>query len=199
MPRDATATRDRMIRTATTLFAERGIHAVSVRELTEAAGQRNASALHYHFGSREGLLDAIIDAHQSTIDVARGELLPADGEPDLGTAVCALVLPLADSLRTAEGREYLRVIAQVMSSMDLAAAQTSGPPNARRAVEAIMRELSDLPAPVRIVRTAHALLTITTALANRARLADAGTKLQLGHDAFVDDVVTGTLGLLQAR
>ena len=62
-----------------------------------------------------------------------------------------------------------------------------------------MRDLSDVPAPVRIVRTAHAVLMITTALANRARLVDAGSKLQLGHDAFVEDVVTGTLGLLQAR
>lgn len=199
MPRDATATRDRMIRTATKLFAERGIHSVSVRELTEAAGQRNASALHYHFGSREGLLDAILEAHQSSIDTARGALLPVDDEPDLETAVRALVVPLADALRTTDGREYLRVIAQVISSMDLAAAQTSGPPNARRAVVAIMRELSDVPAPVRIVRTAHALLMVTTALANRARLVDAGTKLQLGHDAFVEDVVVGTLGLLRAR
>jgi AcrR family transcriptional regulator len=188
-----------MMRTATKLFAERGIHAVSVRELTEAAGQRNASALHYHFGSREGLLDAILEAHQSSIDAARDDLLPHDGEPDLESAVRALVVPLADALRTVEGREYLRVIAQVMSSMDVAAAQTSGPPNARRAVEAIMRELSDVSAPVRIVRTAHSLLMITTALANRARLVDAGTKLQLGHDAFVADVVTGTLGLLRAR
>jgi AcrR family transcriptional regulator len=199
MPRDATATRDRMIRTATKLFAERGIHAVSVRELTEAAGQRNTSALHYHFGSREGLLDAILELHQAAIDDARGDVLPAIGEPDLDTAVRALVVPLADALRTDDGREYLRVIAQVIASMDLEAARTSGPPNARRAVEAIMRELSDLPAEVRIVRTAHALVMVTGALANRARLVDAGARLQLGHDAFVADVVTATLGLLRAR
>ena len=72
MPRDATATRERMVDAATKLFARRGIHSVTTRELNEAAGQRNASALHYHFGSREGLLREILARHQSRIDAARG-------------------------------------------------------------------------------------------------------------------------------
>ena len=54
MPRDATATNERLLREAERLFARRGLYQVTVREITEAAGQRNVSALNYHFGSREG-------------------------------------------------------------------------------------------------------------------------------------------------
>ncbi len=34
----------------------------TLKSVIDAAGQRNTSALHYHFGGRRGLLDAIIDA-----------------------------------------------------------------------------------------------------------------------------------------
>ncbi len=62
MPRDSTATKERLLREAERLFARRGLYQVTVREITEAAEQRNVSALSYHFGSREGLLDAILVA-----------------------------------------------------------------------------------------------------------------------------------------
>ena len=47
-------TRERLLLTAEKLLGERGINGVSLREITREAGQRNASALHYHFGSRDG-------------------------------------------------------------------------------------------------------------------------------------------------
>jgi len=49
-----------LLRTAEELFASRGIDAVSLNEINKTAGQRNTSALHYHFGSKEKLIDAII-------------------------------------------------------------------------------------------------------------------------------------------
>ena len=45
---------ERLLREAERLFARRGLYQVKVREIIEAAGQRNVSALNYHFGSREG-------------------------------------------------------------------------------------------------------------------------------------------------
>ena len=61
MPPNATATREQLIAAAETLFAERGIEGVSLREINAAAGQRNASSIQYHFGNRDGLLAAVID------------------------------------------------------------------------------------------------------------------------------------------
>ena len=49
----------KILETAEQLYALRGIDAVSIREINKAAGQRNGSAVQYHFRNRDGLLDAI--------------------------------------------------------------------------------------------------------------------------------------------
>ena len=63
------STRERLIDAAVRLFGDRGIEATSLRALTEAAGT-NIAAVNYHFGSKEGLLRAVIDR---TMRVANGE------------------------------------------------------------------------------------------------------------------------------
>ena len=49
-------TKAALIRSAERLFAEKGIGTVSVKEITLAAGARNPSAVHYHFGTIEALI-----------------------------------------------------------------------------------------------------------------------------------------------
>ena len=65
LPRDSEETRAQLISAGERLFAERGIEVVSMREITRAAGQRNATALQYHFGDRRGLVRAILAKHTS--------------------------------------------------------------------------------------------------------------------------------------
>ena len=43
------------------LIAEHGLEAVSTRMIARAAGQKNNSALQYHFANRDGLIEAILD------------------------------------------------------------------------------------------------------------------------------------------
>jgi len=57
---DEQSTRERIKRAARHLFARSGVDAVSVRDIISAAGQKNASALSYHFGSKEGLVETLI-------------------------------------------------------------------------------------------------------------------------------------------
>jgi AcrR family transcriptional regulator len=71
VPRDSTVTKERILREAGRLFARRGLWQPTVREITAAAGQRNVSALNYHFGSRDGLLAAILEHHGVPTDDAR--------------------------------------------------------------------------------------------------------------------------------
>ena len=47
-------TRDRLLNEAEELFAQRGYHAVSVREITKAA-ESNLAAVNYHFGNKQNL------------------------------------------------------------------------------------------------------------------------------------------------
>lgn len=45
---------------AESLFAQYGVDAVTIRDIVKAAGLRNIASLHYYFGSKEGLVRALI-------------------------------------------------------------------------------------------------------------------------------------------
>ncbi len=51
--------RNNLIEVATRLFAERGLHGVSIRELSKAA-QVSISMISYHFGGKEGLYSLVL-------------------------------------------------------------------------------------------------------------------------------------------
>lgn len=70
---DAASTRTAILRKAAELFAERGYDAVSVREIVEAAGITKP-ALYYHFGSKEGLAQAVVSDFFSAARSLREEI-----------------------------------------------------------------------------------------------------------------------------
>ena len=97
--------REQMIEAGERLVAERGIGAMSLREVQAAAGQRNKSAAQYHFGSREGLLDAIVATRMGPInEVRRQRLDELDARAAAGEAVAlrdvvaVVVEPLAEAV-----------------------------------------------------------------------------------------------------
>src|SRR5699024_12317749 len=49
-----------MLDIAEQMSAERGLDGVSMRDVASAAGQRNNSAVQYHFGSRDGLIVEVL-------------------------------------------------------------------------------------------------------------------------------------------
>lgn len=53
---DDLSTRDRIKVSARRLFAERGVEAVTVREIVAASGAKNGGSLNYYFKSKEGLI-----------------------------------------------------------------------------------------------------------------------------------------------
>jgi AcrR family transcriptional regulator len=101
------------------LLAARGVDRVSLREINRASGARNAVALQYHFGDREGILRAIVRKHYRQVDRQRHQMLDAyepgshDGVRELSAA---LVLPAAAKLADADGGpEYLRIAAELLN------------------------------------------------------------------------------------
>lgn len=117
---DAVATRARLIAAAEKLFAERGIDAVSLNEVQRAAGQRNKSALQYHFGSKEKLLEAIRDKHAPGIELRRHrwlDAIEASGRYEVRELMKALVVPVFEKLDDPDGgRAYLAIFAQVIGN-----------------------------------------------------------------------------------
>lgn len=51
--------REKLIAIATRLFAERGLHGVSIRDISKAAGV-SISMISYHFGGKEGLYSSVL-------------------------------------------------------------------------------------------------------------------------------------------
>jgi AcrR family transcriptional regulator len=67
----------KMILVAEALFAEGGMNGVSMREIASKAGQGNHFAVQYHFGSRDGLVQAIFDYRMEQMEPIRARMLAA--------------------------------------------------------------------------------------------------------------------------
>ncbi|GAA3353530.1 hypothetical protein GCM10020366_07170 [Saccharopolyspora gregorii] len=93
------ATREAILDTAERLFAENGVFAVSNRQVSEAAGQGNNTAVGYHFGTKTDLVRAIVRRHAEPIDLIRVRML-AEISPDAGVRdwVECLVRPSIEHL-----------------------------------------------------------------------------------------------------
>jgi AcrR family transcriptional regulator len=200
VPRDATDTRERLIRAGEHLFARQGVDGARTADIRKAAGQLNESALQYHFGGRQGLLVAIFTKHLQATEPARRAALAtladdtaADGRRGLRRIVEALVRPDAERLHSPDGRDYLRIIVQVAGR----AGVQQGParlPIEDTALARVLQHLAAwltvrLPEPVARERVAAAIGFLTIALADRARRIDEGEPVLVDHETFTRELV----------
>ncbi|HTX95597.1 MAG TPA: TetR family transcriptional regulator [Mycobacterium sp.] len=155
----STGTREAILSAAEVLFAERGIYAVSNRQISEAAGQGNNAAACYHFGTRTDLLRAIESRHRAPIEELRAQMLAAIGDSnELRDWVGALVRPLTDHLAAVGTPSwYARLAAQAMADPTYRHVVTKdalSSPLLVQTIDGINRRLPDLPRQVRSERMA---------------------------------------------
>jgi len=151
--------------------ADRGVDDVTVGEITRAAGQRNGAAVHYHFGGREGLLDAIVEEHHELLDAARADRLHAleqSTDASIRDYVEVIVEPMAACLATTEGRAFLRIQADRFL-------QSSPGPMATSMIKIADRMASLVPAADPAMRTERTLLTTLLINVRLGRAAADGT------------------------
>jgi AcrR family transcriptional regulator len=203
--RKGAATRQRIILAAAALYAERGIEGVAPHEILEASGQRNASAIQYHFGSHAGLVVAILQPRSDVrdpIDDARTRLvdeLAADDAPlTLAGAVRAWVLPLSTVLATPAGCDFIRVAVQVIRQLPLEHRVTPNQPSDVRAHTTIMSLLGHLPPEVAAERMGAAFTLVMELYANRAREITHGLDSHLPLARFETELASMITGLLSA-
>lgn len=95
-------TQTRLIETAEWLFAERGVHGVSLREIGVEAGQRNTGAVRYHFGTKEQLVNAVFEHRMVPINERRLAMLAKLDQTGEGYCLRGLaeafLYPLAEML-----------------------------------------------------------------------------------------------------
>jgi AcrR family transcriptional regulator len=102
-------TRDCIVRAALTLFAKHGIDGVSLRQIVTAAGQSNPSAVHYHFQSKEGLVNAVVayvvDTMQPMQDQALGAMAEAERQGTLTVREVVRLTTMPMILTYSSGRD----------------------------------------------------------------------------------------------
>ncbi len=119
-PKRADVTRAALIRAAEKLIATKGLADVSTREILRTAGQRNQSALQYHFGSKNGLIRAAINERTLLIDARRIEMLDAlEDKPELTDLLDVFTRPLAELAEKDDaGVDYVIFLSQAITRPD---------------------------------------------------------------------------------
>jgi AcrR family transcriptional regulator len=202
----AAETRQQLIDAATRAFAEEGVHAASLVEITRRAGQRNRGAVHYHFGGRDGLLVAVLEEQSPFLARREGELLAAaqgGARDDVAAVIEAIVRPAAElAERGWRGRAYLAVVGELVDldqdalSVEVAAAlrHTGG----YEVFEVLAERLPPMDEAMLAERFALTTAFILGAVARRARAGERASRPQIEADRFVANLVQMAAAMLTA-
>jgi len=147
------STPERILQAAERLFSERGIGDVSLREITTAAGV-NSAAAHYHFGSKDAVLEELFARRARPIADRREQLLgelklDRQGRPVLEDVLRAFLQPALDLLNTPEGVAFTRLRARMVFESQEIRSRVMGKAFDRTnamALEALAKALPKLPA-----------------------------------------------------
>jgi AcrR family transcriptional regulator len=192
---------------AAVLMDERGVDNVTTQDINQASGHRNRSAVQYHFGTRDAVIQAVIARSMEPVDAERNMLLDhlegTSGRLTPRAALEVLVSPLARQLRSPEGRRYLRIGAQLINhprfvrdSGDAIMVNTS----VSRCARYILPALSHLPPQIAAERTSLATGFVIRSIGDQCRLMDSDPppRTVLSVEDFSANMVDMILAILQA-
>lgn len=180
------------------LFAQQGIEAASLREIASAAGHGNNNAVRYHFGSKQGLIQAIFRYRVVQMEPVRAQLIARLDSEGLATDARSIVevitLPYF-TLRAPDGiLSYPAFMLQyllyhrprgVRHTADEAGALS---PALNRAQELLRARIGYLPPDMADRRILHAMITFVTAIIGAE---NAIPKLTLNqYRAVMDDTLS---------
>jgi AcrR family transcriptional regulator len=176
----------KMILVAEALFAEGGINGVSMREIASKAGQGNHFAVQYHFGSREGLVEAIFDYRMEQMEPMRERMLAVAKEKgrlnDARTLLDMVYLPQLELLG-GEGHHLMRSRSHQFGDFGGASH-----PNLRHTFELLRQRLTYLPEDVAQRRLVTASFMFLAILA-RYETFEARAPGEESFEAALDDTI----------
>ena len=112
MERTKTDPRARLLAAAESLLLESGFDSVSIRAVC-AAAEMNPAAVHYHFGSKERLVAALLESRIGPAWLEPVARLDAES-PGVREIVDAVVGPLVTMSADPTGRLYLHLLARLV-------------------------------------------------------------------------------------
>lgn len=194
------ATRDELLDAAESLVAARGVEGVSLREIGAAAGQRNNSAAQYHFGSKAGLLAAVLERRMGPVNERRMELLAKVGGDDVAGLIDAWFRPFAEAVLVEPPTGYARFVAQVVTHPAFEEFRFEHQDGLMAGLtgvgDRLLAALDHLPRDVAVDRIRLAGTAAVHALAEREARAAAGHPVGDVSDVMTNlvDALTGLLG-----
>ena len=199
MPRIASPTKERIVLAAERLLATHGPNGVSLRQIGAEAGNRNAFAVQYHFGSRDRLIQAVFEYRMRNLYERQQTLIDGRHPADLRCWVECYVLPILEQSER-EGSHYLTFVATLRRHrrMDLFERL---PKEFQASTRAFRKGISGLlphvPEPFRANRISQALQISVYAAADREQSRAQGEGV-LPYAHYVSDLLGGIEGFLAA-
>lgn len=196
------STRTALLRAGERLFAELGIGPTSTRAILREAGQRNESALQYHFGGREGLVDALYAERGAQVGEERERMLAeldASGDTQDVRRLCAVAVlpPVRIARRDPEFAVFLKVVGQLafLPSDALLDSATRYTGASVAAVAARIR--AKLPIPKTLADRRFDLMHRMTALALSQRALSGGSFDGPDADLFFETLLDAMAAVLE--
>jgi AcrR family transcriptional regulator len=164
-----TDTKSKILDTAERLFGEIGYASTSMRHIISEA-KVNLAAIHYHFGSKQSLLDQVIMRKAGPVNERRLKLLEqfeAESAPDVPSIEKILVAFIAPAILLDKSPEFVKLMGRVHAEgLMPEIAQRNFQPMIARFFTVLRRAMPDMPekeffwkAHFAIGALAHALTT----------------------------------------
>jgi AcrR family transcriptional regulator len=194
-----------LITTAEELYGRRGVDAVSLRQIAEAAGQRNPAVVQYHFATKQGLMQAIVEHRTAGPNARRDAMLDeleADGDSrDVHALLECTVYPLVEHLP--EYANFLRFINQAHANQQLADIMwnlddehgSSG----RRLGRLLLEAMGDRPLAIKITRLQSGLQLLLQGITVHVTRSEAGDEGLLPSEVFYADLINACTAFLLAE
>ncbi|MEG9862663.1 MAG: helix-turn-helix domain-containing protein [Parvularculales bacterium] len=187
-----------MMRAAERLFARDGPENVTTRAIVEASGQKNESALQYHFGSRQGLIREIHNYWGEKIAKKRAAIITEMSTPAPLRDIVVMMFTPGFTLATEDPdyRCYVKAFGQetVLSALP-AITRVPAPEGANRLVEVLRKTLPHLSDDNLNQRIDWAIRLAAISMAQLANRKNAfrGEEARLAYHRTIDAMV-GILG-----
>lgn len=196
-------TEERLILAAERLYADHGLDAVSLRQIADAAGQKNHAVVQYHFGGKAGLLRAIVRYRTGTAyelrEAALDELERSGRQHDVRGLLEVAIVPLVQS--QPPGSNYLRFIVALQPAALADAWHQMGVEHGAT-VNRINRYLDEalghIPLPLRQARMGRAFDMVLRSLADHFGGGSKSEVPRLPDDLFVEELVLSGAAVLEA-
>lgn len=199
-------TRNALMRAAEKLIAEHGVANISIREIVASAGQKNESALQYHFKNLTGLLEAIHAQRSEQVRAKREQMLAAvlahRPQPGLRELCTLMVEPTFQLAREQiDFRRYVKAFGHELALTDrsplrVISSKGGGGESGHQIGQLLRRELTHLDEDNYRRRMEAAIMLCSASMYHQARQPQAFRGQQA--ELFLHNLIDALAGLLGA-